>query len=444
MEKASLRKHCVVLLTLGMMALPGPSAAGADEVAELKQELQTHKQRTAELETRINQLESKQQDTDRALTEKIDEVAAQAKEEGGKDGEIPDILKWAARMNWYGDLRYRYEFIDDDGASSDRHRNRVRARLGLDVEVSDEWNLGFRIATGNGEVSGDPVSTNQTLDEAFSKKPVWLDLAYFGYHPQWFKGLDLYAGKINLPFYRPGKGELIWDSDLTPEGVAILYGMPLGDRTTANFVTGGFWVNEESTGGDTSLWALQGYLKHQISKPTYILGGASLFCYGNIQGEESLAAEWNASTGAFFGNTAADGNVFASDYDLFELFVEFGTQVGGMPVAVFGDWVRNTVAANSDEDTGWLVGATLNRAKDPGSWQFEYDYRDLELDAVVGQFSNSDFIGGGTGGKGHRFALAYVLAKNVALALTYLDNEFDGRRDDVDYDRLQADIALKF
>jgi len=37
-----------------------------------------------------------------------------------------------------------------------------------------------------------------------------------------------------------------------------------------------------------------------------------------------------------------------------------------------------------------------------------------------------------------------VLAKNVALALTYLDNEFDGRRDDVDYDRLQADIALKF
>ena len=34
---------------------------------------------------------------------------------------------------------------------------------------------------------------------------------------------------------------------------------------------------KRSTGGDTSLWGLQGYLKHQINKPTYILAGASWY-----------------------------------------------------------------------------------------------------------------------------------------------------------------------
>jgi len=129
---------------------------------------------------------------------------------------------------------------------------------------------------------------------------------------------------------------------------------------------------------------------------------------------------------------------------LLEAFLEFGTELAGLPVVAFGDWVWNTVAVDSGEDTGWLVGAVVNKAKAPGSWEFGYNYRDIELDAVVGQFNDSDFIGGGTGGKGHRFWFGYALAKNVVTTVTYLDNEFDGRNDAVDYDRLQADIAVKF
>ena len=114
-------------------------------------------------------------------------------------------------------------------------------------------------------------------------------------------------------------------------------------------------------------------------------------------------------------------------------------------MAVFGDYVQNTVA--DDEDTGWLVGFAINKAKDPGSWQFEYDYRDIEQDAVVGQFNSSDFIGGGTGGEGHRFAFGYMLAKNVATNVTYYMNEFDRpgtTADGENYDRVQVDLALKF
>lgn len=100
------------------------------------------------------------------------------------------------------------------------------------------------------------------------------------------------------------------------------------------------------------------------------------------------------------------------------------------------------MAASTSEDQGWLIGCKLNKAKKPGSWEFSYDYRDLEKDAVIGIFSDSDFIGGGTNGKGHRFGITYQLAKNLQAALTYFLNERGDNGDD--YRRLQADLKFKF
>ena len=224
MSNGQLRKWTVGLGILCAAVLLQPAAARAQEDAnQLKAELQAQRQRQAELEDRINQLEARQKLKERAAAEKTEQAAAPAAEEK-KPEAIPESLKWASKLNWYGDLRYRYEFIDDDSTTSDRHRNRIRARLGLDVKVSDEWNLGFRLATGNTEsngISGDPISTNQTLDEAFSKKPIWLDLAFFGYHPAWFKGLDVFGGKINMPFFKPGRVGPNYSEFLTFEGISV-------------------------------------------------------------------------------------------------------------------------------------------------------------------------------------------------------------------------------
>ncbi len=434
-----MNRGTVASLALGFCALLWPVVAGADELADLKQELEAQKMKNADLENRINQLEARQRLKERSMEEKIDAVAAESKAEKEKDAEIPDVLKWAGKLKWSGDFRYRYEYIDDESKSQERHRNRIRARLGLDVAVNDEWDLGFRIASG----CGDPVSTNQTLDEAFSGKPVWFDRAYADFHPEWGEGLNVLAGKFGVPFYNVGSNSLIWDSDLNMEGGALQYAYQLNEQTNLHLSGGGFWVNEESGNPDTGLWGLQGYIKHDIGNPTYILAGASFFDYGNIQGAEGLAAEWDDDPEEFFGNMSVDPNVYASDFDIVELFCEVGTKVGGTPVAIWGDWVKNTGAVN-DEDTGWLIGGKLNQAKTPGSWEFSYDYRDIEADAVVGQFNDSDFIGGGTGGKGHRFGFAYALAKNTKAAVTYFDAQYDRGAGEKDYDRLQVDIALKF
>ena len=121
-----------------------------------------------------------------------------------------------------------------------------------------------------------------------------------------------------------------------------------------------------------------------------------------------------------------------------------GTVIGKTPWAVFGDYVVNTAAVDSSKDTGWLAGLVVNKLSDPGSWQLEYDYRDIQADALVGQFNDSDFVGGGTGGRGHRFGLSYLLTRNVVPALTYYFAQYEGRNDNADYDRLQADLLVKF
>lgn len=62
---------------------------------------------------------------------------------------------------------------------------------------------------------------------------------------------------------------------------------------------------------------------------------------------------------------------------MLEFFTEYDTKINGMPVSVFGNYVKNTAAA-TNQDTGWLIGGKLNKAKDPGSWELSYDYRKLE------------------------------------------------------------------
>ncbi len=441
----------LVLSAVWLVTAWGAGVTRAQEdVNQLKVELEVQKQRQAELEDKINQLEARQELKEKAMNEKLEQTAAQkppvvaeAKKEEKKEGTIPDVLQWASKLNISGDLRYRHEYIDDDSKDSTRNRDRIRARIGIYPKLNDEWSLGFRLATAEGEQEGDPVSTNQTLGGAFGKKSFWLDLAFFDYHPQWLKGLDLLGGKINVPFYKVGGNQLIWDSDLTPEGGAITYARPLTEQTSVNLSAGGFWVVERSAAEDTQLWGAQGFVKHQINKPTYVLAGASGYWYGNLQGEPALSLQWESPTSNFFGNSNA-GGLYTSKYDLFELFAEAGTSVAGLPVAVFGDYVVNTAAVNDNEDTGWLVGATINKAKDPGSWQFEYDYREVKRDAVVAQFNDSDFVGGGTGGKGHRFGFTYQLTKNVAPAVNYYAAQYWGRNDNKDYGRLQADIVFKF
>ncbi len=438
MDKKGKKKGIVFLVTALALLLPWlAEGARADEESLLKEQLKVQTQLLQQMQERLEQLEARQRLKEQMLTHKLDEVAQKAEKK--ESIALPESIKWLESIKISGDLRYRHESIDEQSSGDWKagvNRNRLRARLGVDAKVNDEWDLGLRIASG----VGDPVSTNQDLDSSFSGKKLWLDRAFFDWHPAAIKGFDLVGGKIPNPFYAVGKNQLIWDHDLNPEGLAAKYQMPLNEACKLYMSGGGFWVGRASY---TSLWAIQGYVNQKLENDSYLIGGASYYNYGNIEGHGDLYTPWAGGTTAkWFGNTSTGTPaVFANDYDIIEGFAEYGFKVDNMPVALFGDYVNNTAA--SKKDCGWLIGCTLNKAKDPGSWEFRYDYRDLDADAVVGQFNDSDFVGGGANGKGHWFGFTYQVAKNLQAAVTYYLDERKNLYQD-EYHRLQVDLMLKF
>jgi type II secretory pathway pseudopilin PulG len=353
-----------------------------------------------------------------------------------KKSEIVGMPDWLSNITPFGDLRLRYEYIDDETKTDARNRNRVRARFGFKAKINDEWDATVRLATGNSE---SPTSTNQTLaddsdSDSFGKKKVWIDLVYADWHPAGIEGLNLYGGKMKNPFYRVGKNQVIWDSDVNPEGAAASYKYALDSATTANLTGGGFWIRENSGSGDVSLLGLQGSLKHKFGDGTHVLGGVSYYDYGNLQGtaESDLDVSLKGNTG--------EGGLYKYDYDILEGFAEYGFKVEGMPVTLFGNYIENTAVAQNNN--AYALGLVLNKAKAAGSWQFGYYYRDVEPDAVVGGLNDSDFIDGGTDGRGHVFGYKYQWTKNVQSAVTYFDNDKGHNRDD--FKRLQLDLIFKF
>lgn len=172
-------------------------------------------------------------------------------------------------------------------------------------------------------------------------------------------------------------------------------------------------------------------------KDGLLTGGVGYFDYGNTQGEVALGD--NPTN--FRGNTSA-GGVYNSDFDIFQAFGEVGLSLGGHPFSVFGELLVNT-AAESDEDTGYLVGTGLGKCKDPRTWQVIYNYRDLEANAALAVLTESTFAGGGTGLKGHKLSVGYQIARNWNVVLCYMMAE-RVRAQTTDFDVFILDLNFKF
>ena len=428
----------IVFFGIGLLLLVSILAeeTRADEISELKELLSEQTQKLREMQERLSQLEARQRLKERSLTEKIEEVA-----EKKQAPALPDSFKWLENIKWSGDFRYRHDSIDDDTSTTTRDRNRIRARLKMEAKVNDEWDTIFRLASGS---SDSPTSTNHTLgdssDDSFSSKEIWLDQAYANYHPESMPGLNLLAGKMGNPFYRVAKNQLIYDGDISPEGGAATYKWNMDDSTSAQLTGAAFWLRERSTDADTSIFGAQGLLKHELDGGSHILGGVSYYDFGNIKGKTLSGIGSNGNTTT---PVAGTSGIFANDYDVLEGFSEYGFMLGEVPAAIYGSYLRNMVASNSG-DTAWIVGARYNKAKDPGSWEATYNYREVERDAVVGGLNDSDFIGGGADGNGHVFGFNYQLAKNVQAGVLYYLNEKNMSTSEDDYQLLQANLVFKF
>jgi len=395
-----------------------PAAVSAISASEIESaSVQDLKKYVLALSQRIEDMEAK-----------TDKVVANAK----------PAASWADKIQWSGDFRYRYENMDNDARNDDRHRNRIRARIGLTAQVTDDVKAGVALASG----SEDPVSSNQTLGGAGESKGINLDMAWIDW--KFAQDTHLVAGKTKNPFYQPAKDGLIWDGDYRPEGGHIAY-----DNGTIWAIGSYHFLNSEhkpsKTAGapdekeDTEMFGAQIGYRGELSDNLKIVTGAS---YYHIP-TEGLAPILGA--GENFGNSLDGSGNHMYDYDMAQVFVELNTKLAGLPATIFADYVTNT-DSDADEDTGYAIGLSLGKAKNRGDWEIGYMYEDLEADAVYGTLSDSDFGGGGTDVKGHKFKVAYGISKNTKLGLTYFNNEYGDftKGEEIDFDRVQVDLATKF
>jgi len=401
----------------------------ADDVADLRRQMEQQYEQMRQMQGKLIELEAAQ---------KQHGVAVQKLEESGGTMTLPETLSWLEKVKFYGDFRYRYEYRDRDWKSGSSDRHRIRARVGFKYDINDEFKFDFRVATAeffddDGDViGGDYVSGNKSLGDYWASKNLWIDRAYVAYSPNWADGVTALFGKMGNSFHKVGKNQLIWDDDLNPEGIAIQY------KTGDLFVNSMFgMVQENGSSSDKQMLGIQAGLAHAFENGNKLTYGASYFDYLNVKGEESIVG------GLFAGNTSTNGTTYDFDYNMLQIFGEYATKLGDLPASVYGNYVVNT-ASGVEEDTGWLVGTKLGKAKKPGSWEFKYNYRDIEADAVFGAFTDSDFADGGTNARGHVFGAGYALAKNTTLAATYFMNDALDKEPDDGYDRLQLDLKVKF
>ena len=125
-------------------------------------------------------------------------------------------IKKVGPFSFAGDFRLRDEpfFGGPVNNSQVRNRERFRLRFNANVKLNDDISGGFALASGD---INDPISTNQTANQYYTRKPFLLDRAFINYTPHQLKALTLTGGKFAYPFYRT---ELVWDNDLNPEGLA--------------------------------------------------------------------------------------------------------------------------------------------------------------------------------------------------------------------------------
>jgi hypothetical protein len=337
-------------------------------------------------------------------------------------------------VDFSGDLRLRHEMIDQDGKSS-RHRQRLRARLSAKFDVNEDVKGELRAASGE----DDPTSTNQSFDDAFTSKGLQLDLAYLTWVVS--DGITLVGGKMKKPWVQVSP--VVWDGDLNPEGFAAMLKKP-GDGATLMANAGYFTIDELSgSTDDLVLYTGQAAIETAIADGVKLLVGGSVYLYENFEGATVVLDSTDSfGNDATVSDPATSDLVYDNDFSIYEGFAQVSLKAGDVPVKIYGHYAVNDDAA--DEDTGFAAGFKAGKAKERGQMEFGYMYEELEANAVLGAFTDSDFAGGGANTEGHKISGKVVVSDHWTAGATLYLNAIDPDGADTDYSRLQLDLVAKF
>jgi hypothetical protein len=386
----------------------------------------------------------------------ITETQEEVKKEIAK-GTNTTLPMWLQTFKLKGDLRLRYEYserdgntqgrVTDNGQTIDRQRGRFRLRVGAESKVNDQAKVYFGLASGS---DGDPRSTNQTFQDSFAKKSVWIDYAYVDYTP--LKWLELIGGRMKNPIWEPG--DMMWDTDINPEGGVIKLSRQFNPNLSAYLTGAAFVLDEYAATGEPSMYAFQPGLDWKINDRLNLKLATTYYGFQNIQ---NSVLDWSAASNSR--KTAAVSNGISGllyDYDVISPAMELAivdplksiNQATGLNLdipwaALFFEYVNNLRAAQSE--AGWMAGLKIGHEKIAGwkQWQFKYNFTNLGTNSWLDIFPDSDRYSGQTGIHGHEWAFSLGLSKNTSLDIDYYLVNKGNQKHNTDH-LLQVDFNFKF
>lgn len=408
-------KNAPVAEVAGMTASPArpaPAAAqGQEKVDDLelvKGELEAVADSAAQANQRLAKIETN--------------TAAAKKEADSK-------FKQLGTFSFGGDMRARLEPFIQEGAQN-RHRQRFRLRFNVTGKISDEFTIGFGLATGSLD---DPVSTNQTMTGFLNRKNFGVDKAYISYQPKFFKNLKLDAGKFAYPWYRTG---LTFDSDVNPEGFAQTLSFDLKSSFLTNIKIVGFQLpfNEVSSGPDSFIYGGQVQAQFKMGSKASLglyLAGMDIDRADPIAvaiaGGSLKPSLSNSNTYRYSSSGAVVG--YANQFAYLDAIMKLDLDVHPrFPVGILFDFVNNM--RGSRERSGYWAELTVGKQKEAKDVQFGYSFIRIEKDAVIGAWSESD-LRSSTNVRNHRLNFAYMFHPKVTGQFTAWVGKLANPRDNV-------------
>ncbi len=385
--------------------------------------------------------------------------------------------KYFKNLKMGGDFRLRYEAFREQKSSADslenRNRFRYRLRYGLENGIGDDLTVGFRLAsavlnsresssnpssnTARTIYGGDPTSTNQTMGNPglFSFNTIAIEKAYAKYNPKYLKdlalgpvtikGAELGGGKFENPFLKYSS-PMVWDADVTPEGIYEKIDMNLwqNEGNEVNWFGTAMQspVKEAAAGEqDANLLGFQtgfnvvGYTP-MMERPVEFNSAVAFYDWQNYASDQnftfdagttSLARGNTTCLGGTSGGAAGDCiGLEAGNPQVFDFYNEIKFTPANVPLKFFSDVASNvnngSVSGTAAmKDTAWGLGMGVGELKNRGSWNVNYGFYSIPSNAVVGAFTDSDFGQGHANNVGGVLKAGYQLTDNMQVNFAWFN-----------------------
>jgi hypothetical protein len=346
-------------------------------------------------------------------------------------------------------------------------RQRVRVRLGMVGELSDDVTVGLGVTTGSS--SSSPTSSNQTLGQGssaspgfFSKYPVQWDRTYIRYQPS--GAFEVNAGRFKNPFVGT---DLVWADDMSFDGIASTLRSVSANESEVFGTLGWFPLTTFNSGKTMSrnmLGAQAGRVMRFGEKSNKLKVALGLYDFKGVEGKAEgdylsagssyLSSEYSSSVRQrgntlFRINSQSTNPNTGTPYDynntwgLASGFKELNltssldiAQFDPIHIVLTGDVVKNLGYKKSDvqkrtglnmdlKDTGYLASVKLGypTISQKGDWNITAAYRYLGSDAVLDAFTSADYGLGGTNTKGMSINYNLGVADKTWMSMRYISSD---------------------